>query len=201
MDKDNKIPHTKVVFCGSPSVGKTTLLQQILKKDVTETPTTTMGVGFASVIYQIDDYDIPLNFWDTAGQEAYRSLVNIYLRNVEIAVIVYEITSTKSFEAVPEWIDEVRAYCGEKDPVICLVGNKLDQSENRAISFSDALQYAEPFHYKCFEVSAISNDGVNELMEFLGRTALTKFLGNVNKELEHTEQLLLESSQPKRVCC
>jgi len=49
-----------------------------------------------------------LSIWDTAGQEAHRSLNTIYYRGSQGAVIVYDITDLDSFQRMKEWMKELR---------------------------------------------------------------------------------------------
>ena len=58
------------------------------------------------------DSDIPdftrcrLQIWDTAGQERFRSIARSYYRNAVGALIVYDITSRRSFENANTWLKE-----------------------------------------------------------------------------------------------
>jgi Ras-related protein Rab-6A len=45
----------------------------------------------------IEDKTILFQIWDTAGQERFRSLVPMYLRDADIALLVYDITSEVNF--------------------------------------------------------------------------------------------------------
>ena len=45
-------------------------------------------------------------------------------------MVCYDITNRKSFEDVHKWIGDARNYRGD-DIMIVLVGNKLDDEENR----------------------------------------------------------------------
>ena len=39
-----------------------------------------------------DNTEVELNIWDTAGQERYRSMVPMFYRGAQAAVVVYDIT-------------------------------------------------------------------------------------------------------------
>ena len=62
-----------------------------------------VGVDFFARVIEIDS-NIPdftrcrLQIWDTAGQERFRSIARSYYRNAVGALIVYDITSRRSFE-------------------------------------------------------------------------------------------------------
>jgi Ras-related protein Rab-6A len=43
---------------------------------------------------QMDEHVIKLHIWDTAGQERFRSLIPSYVKDIAVAVIVYDVTST-----------------------------------------------------------------------------------------------------------
>jgi Rab family protein len=83
-----------------------------------------------------------LRIWDTAGQEIYRGLAQMYCRSVTIVIIVYDITSTSSFESIDCWMKELRSNL-QNSIVIVICGNKTDLNENRTTSQQTAQQYAE----------------------------------------------------------
>jgi Ras-related protein Rab-6A len=80
----------------------------------------------------LEDRTVRLQLWDTAGQERFRSLVPSYIRDSNVAVIVYDMTSNASFENMSKWVDDVRAERGE-DVVIALVGSTTDLEERRCV--------------------------------------------------------------------
>lgn len=43
----------------------------------------------------LEDRTVRLQLWDTAGQERFRSLIPSYIRDSSVAVVVYDISSTK----------------------------------------------------------------------------------------------------------
>ena len=58
-----------------------------------------------------------------------------------MAVVCYDISSRASFENVNKWIAEARNYRGD-DIMIVLVGNKLDDEENRAVTTEEGQNLA-----------------------------------------------------------
>ncbi|GLB34488.1 putative rab subfamily of small GTPases [Lyophyllum shimeji] len=63
--------------------------------------------------------------WDTAGTESFRSITRSYYRGAAGCLLVYDVTSRKSFTNARSWLADVRAHA---DPhLTCiLVGNKVD---------------------------------------------------------------------------
>ena len=52
----------------------------------------------------LDDQTVRLQLWDTAGQERFRSLIPSYIRDSNVAIIVYDISNEKSFKRNTKWI-------------------------------------------------------------------------------------------------
>ncbi|VDK34036.1 unnamed protein product [Anisakis simplex] len=48
----------------------------------------------------VDDSQVDLNIWDTAGQEKFHALGPIYYRDSHGALLIYDITDQHSFEKV-----------------------------------------------------------------------------------------------------
>ena len=81
----------------------------------------------------LEDRTVRLQLWDTAGQERFRSLIPSYIRDSSVAVVVYDISSMKSFQNTRKWVDDVRGERGN-DVIIVLVGNKTDLGDKREVT-------------------------------------------------------------------
>ncbi len=106
----------------------------------------------------INERNIRIQIWDTAGQEAFRSITRSYYKSSTCAFIVYDITDRKTFDNVKTWLSECRDMC-YKDILICLLGNKSDLEEKRAISLEEGQKFADENNLLFFETSA--KDGTN----------------------------------------
>ena len=91
---------------------------------------------------EIKDRQIRVQIWDTAGQEAFRSITRSYYKSSTCAFIVYDITNKKSFQNVGAWLKECREMC-YKDILICLVGNKIDLEDQRNVSKEEGQKFAD----------------------------------------------------------
>lgn len=121
----------------------------------------------------MDDRTIRLQLWDTAGQERFRTLIPSYIRDSAVVIIVYDVTSRSSFDAVEHWINEVHRERGE-DVIIALVGNKNDLMEARQVSPSEGETKARSLSATIFlETSAKSGSNVRNLF--------TELAGALNK--------------------
>ena len=91
----------------------------------------TIGVEFSSKIIKVGSgarrQRIKLQLWDTAGTERFRSVSRSYYRGAAGAILVYDIASHNSFNALPTFLNDVRALASPNLTVL-LAGNKLDIS-------------------------------------------------------------------------
>ena len=58
-----------------------------------------------------------MNFeiWDTAGQEKYRSLSQLFYKDASIAILVFDITNEESFEEIKNyWYGQIKE-CSPRD--------------------------------------------------------------------------------------
>lgn len=102
QDQDD-IPKYKIIFLGDPGVGKSSILNRFaqdkfennyqVKKFYLKKLQATIGLDFHSKNVKIDNFDVRLLLYDTAGQEKYRSLIPMYIRDANIILVVYDITS------------------------------------------------------------------------------------------------------------
>jgi GTPase SAR1 family protein len=105
----------------------------------------------------LDDARYHLAVMDTAGQEAYRSVIPATLRNAHVAVIVFDVTDDASFKSVGGWIDFVRSV---EDSAILVIGNKTDLTEQRCVTADEGMAFADEHQSQYYETSAASGVGI-----------------------------------------
>jgi Ras-related protein Rab-2A len=57
---------------------------------------------------KLNERNIKLQIWDTAGQENFRSITRSYYRSAIGALLVYDISRRDSFEHLSQWLDEMK---------------------------------------------------------------------------------------------
>lgn len=153
----------KVVVVGESGVGKTCVSLRFLTGEFSATTTPTIAAGFCNAKLKIGKTNINLLIWDTAGQEAYRSLTSQYYRDTKIAIIMFDLTLPQTIDAVNEWHERI---CEVNDGriVTVLVGNKLDLPD-RKVSREQAEKLADSIGALYREASALTGKGVSEIFE------------------------------------
>ncbi len=123
------LPSLKIAILGDTNVGKTSMLSYWIRGSHRDIECPTIGVEFSTVYVSQEGSKKAqrLSFWDTGGQERFRALINSYYRDCAAIVLVYDVTSRKTFENIDYWITEVTSrYMESNMPIIILVGNKTD---------------------------------------------------------------------------
>lgn len=117
----------KCIILGETGVGKTCLLKQVQDGAFLEQHQVTIMVefGFFSLHLTEENKVVKLQIWDTAGQEAFRSVNRIFYRGAHLVILAYDITNAGSFEDMGSWLKEVHDHCPD-DVKIYLVGNKSE---------------------------------------------------------------------------
>ena len=161
MEEDGYDVLFKIILVGDTSVGKTNIINKYIKNEFQEDFYATIGVEFSHKQFIVDNHKIKAQIWDTAGQEAFRSITRTYYKSSTCAFIVYDITDKKTFENVITWLNEVRDMC-YKDILICLIGNKCDLETKREISYEDGKNFADENNLLFFETSAKSGINITE---------------------------------------
>merc|ERR1740125_55610 len=143
----------KLVLIGDSSVGKSCLLLRFADDSFTDSYISTIGVDFRFRTITIDGKTVKLQIWDTAGQERFRTITSAYYRGADGIIMVYDVTSSESFEHVEEWLSEVDRYANENTAKL-LVGNKADLIEEKQVSQETAQSFADKLGISFLETSA-----------------------------------------------
>jgi len=158
----NKSFQFKLVLLGESAVGKSSLVLRFVKGQFLEYQESTIGAAFLTQTVCLNDTTVKFEIWDTAGQERYHSLAPMYYRGAHAAIVVYDITSTDSFDRAKNWVKELQRQ-GNPNIVIAIAGNKLDLAANRKVETGDAQRYADENGLLFMETSAKTAANVNEL--------------------------------------
>ena len=106
----NDAIYCKVIFLGEGGTGKTSIINNILGKDFeVETIITAASGGSEKINMKIDNKNLNVDIWDTNGQERFRAIAKLNYKKADVAILVYDITNTKSFDEIQNyWVNELR---------------------------------------------------------------------------------------------
>ena len=154
--------HYKLIFLGDQYVGKSSILNRFYQDKFEQDYQATIGLDFHSKNVNINGTPVRLLLYDTAGQEKFKSLIPMYIRDANIILVVYDITNKDSFVHTEHWVNETKDLKRE-DAIFVLVGNKIDLEENRIIQSKEAEDFANEKGFLFYEVSAKTGDKIEEL--------------------------------------
>ena len=137
-------------------------------------------------------------YYDTAGEEKYKSIPKNYIKNMQGIILMYDITDKSSFDSIIDWISDVKEIKGENFPMI-LVGNKIDLNESREVTEEMGYELAEKNQIEFFETS--NKDGTN--IQEAGLEIVYKILGETKVNNSRIERISTANSNncTSRKCC
>lgn len=170
----------KVIILGDSGVGKTSLMNRYVNNKFTSQYKATIGADFLTKEILVDDRMITMQIWDTAGQERFQSLGVAFYRGADSCVLVFDVTSSKSFDNIESWRDEFLVQASPRDPdhfPFVVLGNKIDM-ENRAVTQKRATSWCQSKNnIPYFETSAKDATGVEEAFQTIAQNAI-KLMAN-----------------------
>ncbi len=181
---ENKKKKIKFIFVGLNGVGKTSIINQYLEKTFTENYLMTIGSDKTMKNIKIDGKEVTLEICDTTGHEEYRKINEIFMKNTDIALIVYDITKRESFEELTEWINSVKEINNNKNVIFGIAANKSDLYEQKVVNKNEGEEFAKKNNSLFFETSAKDYDSVENV--FINLTK--EYLKNKEKEEEEKKK-------------
>ena len=208
ITKKKEIPKYKIIFLGDQGTGKSCILNRFVEDKFDDNYQATIGLDFQSKNVKIDNQDVHLLLYDTAGQEKFRSLIPMYTRDANIIVLVYDITRKESFNHIPDWINGL-TNVNFDNVIFALVGNKIDLDDKREVNKEEGIKLAQ--EKKCIfeEVSAKTAENFSELFyKQLFDEIVNKFKPGINgndNEITNEEKIRIDDNknkkQERKKCC
>ena len=186
----------KVVLVGESGVGKTSIINRYLNNTYNENQKSTFAPKFKNKILNYPEYNKSISFdiWDTAGQEAYRSITKNFYVNAAIGVMVYDIRNRESFENIKKYWSQQLKDSGVQNIVLAIAGNKCDIFNEEEVSENEAREYAESIGAVFQLTSCKENIGIDELFKESGKRFLeaNKLIAKEKKQKKENENLKIE---------
>lgn len=171
----------KLIMLGDTGVGKTAYLQALMRE---KTPHyTTIGVDMVvkyAMLYP-EELLVKTNIWDTAGQEAFRSILSAYYRTVCGGFYVFDTARPETFYALKEWIIRSREILPSTSHKMFIVLGIIDMDKKRSVSRKEGELFALDYGLYYSECSPKKGLGVDEsfmkLIQYIWRTHTPETIG------------------------
>ena len=185
----------KCIVIGDYNVGKTSILRAYRDKPVANVMST-LGVDFFTKTVAVNDHEIYLTLWDTAGAERFHSLTHSYMDGSDIVIVVYDLS--KKNANLTYWLRRAE----EAQPsVIGVLSCKNDLTTTFSENMRDVLH---PWTRQSYNIvtGVCSSRQKKSVDDFFKRCLLVLPRHQTEKNNHwHTKSSLTHQSQENRTCC
>lgn len=154
----------KVILLGATTVGKTAIINRIkYNKFFHNIKATTGGTCIQTTIGNID-----IQLWDTSGQERYKMLAELYYRNANVILLVFDLNNKHTLDDIKYYKKQIEQKLVYGSYQIIIVGNKKDLVTDNRIKHLDNVLYTEfpdIDNDSVVFISAKTNDGIHKLLD------------------------------------
>ena len=190
-------PLYKILLLGDSTVGKTCFLLRYVDDSFLDLHMATIGLDYRLKTLILEEQKIvKVQLWDTAGQDKFRAITRNYYKGASGIILIFDVTNVKSYENIKKWINEIKEEISEKVEIV-LIGNKIDNVQERKISKEQGDKLASEIGVKFFETSAKTGEGINESVFFL----VKKIFENDPEVKNKYQGRNLKMYNKKRKCC
>ena len=182
MNEDVK--RIKIIIIGESGVGKTCIIKRFVYDEHNSNEFPTSSLSFATKNINVSENgveeEIKLEVWDTVGQEKYKAMAQIFFKNSNAMILVYDITNKESFEQLKNyWIDKINEY-NSNDLTLAVAANKSDLYMKEQVKEEEGREFAQKIGAIFRLTSAKNGEGIKEMFNVIGKKYLDSIL-NKNK--------------------
>lgn len=162
----------KIALLGAGGVGKSDLTLRFTQDRFEDFYDPTIEDQYTSN-FELDGFAVRLEILDTAGQDDFMHLLEIYVQEREAYILVYSLTDPSTTDKVYSAATHILNTRGADTPIV-FVGNKLDLDKEICVDREVLKLFSENFKYKAiFETSAKLDinvkDAFHELVRLIWR--------------------------------
>ena len=190
----------KLIMVGDSGTGKTNLISVAAGLEFNSSSLTTTSCSYVQKTIKKGNKEYKVNLWDTIGQEKYRSLTKIFVKDSKIVFFVYDITKRETFNSLIYWkklIDDILGNVSSK----AVIGNKFDLYLEEQVSEKEGKEFAESIGAK-FQLTSAKNDpnSIGDLIDIMLDDYIEKNK-NTKEKKRNSTKLKKTNNNKKQKCC
>lgn len=190
----------KLILVGDSGTGKTNLINVSVGQEFVPGVLTTTSCSYIQKKIKNNEKEYKVNLWDTIGQEKYRALTKIFVKDSNIVIFVYDITKRATFESLNYWKKKIDDILGP-DLTLGVIGNKIDLYLEEQVNENEGKLYADSIGAKFKLTSAKNNpkevgDFIEEMLDIY-----LKKIKNKKDNRKETIKIKKISEKEKNGCC
>ena len=147
----------KILLCGGISgVGCDSLAGISIGEEFNDNNQAILASQFREIKFFLNHKEIKVTLWNVPGQEAYRALLKLFLKDTDIIIFVYDVTCQTSFKELDYLIKMAEDNLGNNF-IGAIVANKSDLFLMKQVDEEQGEKLAKEKNYKFYLVSAKDN--------------------------------------------
>jgi len=161
----------KIVICGDPSVGKSSLILRFTNNAFRRHYIPTLGVHVSDKIFKINESYIQLVLWDIAGQQKFQTMRQQFYLGSDGLFLIFDLTKPNTLESISNWYFDIQNQLKDRPALTGFVlGNKKDLalgSDSISEKGSDLAGY---LNLGYIETSALTGENVESAFYTIAET-------------------------------
>eukprot|EP01084_Bolivina_argentea_P212133 360655_1 len=189
----------KYGFSGDRVAGKTSIMRRYTENKFEDVYIISTGIDFKIKKLKVNGEYFKLQIWDECmGREKFRWPSVHWFRSAHGAFMIFDITNRESFEGIDPKLNKIETV--QPDISWILIGNKIDLSDQRVVSFEEAKQYAIQKNMIYIEVSAKTGQNINKSFETMVQELYKRkrYYKKQNKSIVQKKEILLNTNKKKK---
>ena len=196
IDENEELLIYNIILLGDYDAGKTNFIKRYINNTHNEMTGYIISLDYKIKIITLPNGDnVKLKIWDTASQKRFIGLTKAYLKRANGFILLYNITSSESFETAKRWLRIIREETNNNN--IALVGNHIDTEYERIVLKEEGEDFANDNNLLFFETSSIQGINVNECFFAL----VNEIYRNDPKIINKSEKYKLINKRPRKTGC
>ena len=173
----------KIGLIGDPRVGKTSIVNQLVKNTFNGSYQTTLGIDYNQFEVKIKDtnYTVQFHILDFSGFSIFREMINNPIKDVNFILYVYDSTNLESFQSIKLWKLALSEINLKSNVVEYLIGNKNEIPEKIVTDKGSIDNLSKKYNFKSWSVSARASNNLNELFEEMANIYYENYFKFVNR--------------------
>lgn len=163
-----------VSIAGLDGVGKTSIVNKILREEISETYTT---FGINHEIVKIDG--LRLGLTDLGGKEAFRkSLWESYISRSDALIYVVDATEESKIAESKKWFIRALKWLKHQSPILVLINTWDSSVDSKVIkSIQKTFQLtSKEYNIESFSISPITGKNINKTVDWLANAIITNLI-------------------------
>ena len=180
-----------IALLGSSATGKTSFIYALENKPINNIQPTTVKDGSFHIKSEIYNEKINITIIDTIGQERFRALTSNTFKKADGFLIFFDVTNKETFTDIDYYFDEIQN--NKETKAIILLGNKIDDNNNRAISKQKGKEKADKKGIKYFEISCLYGINIVEILNEIALMSYKNYKFKINENINKNNNDIIDN--------